>query len=211
MTRILIALTAIALLGLPGLATAKDKDKDKPEGLTELEEDKAGYNAADEVDFRNLVGSGTADGISLTIDLWTPWADIAEPDETEVSVGLRKAKAKANTETVDIAFDGTWELRKVEKAKKSSKKKASKGDAEEEGAEEEEAEEEPKTPALATGNATIDGHSITVTIPWEHVPYTTAWIQVTSMHDTAEEGAKVYTKATDVIPNGVKYLEAVKP
>ncbi len=210
MKRILVAITALTLLGLPGLATAADKDK--LEGLTELEEDKAGYNADVEVDFRNLSGSAAADGLSLTIDLWTAWADIPEPEETEVSISLGKAKAKAFTEKVDVSFDGTWELRKVEKAKKSKKSSKGKGDEEEgEGEEEAEEEEEPKTPALASGNATIDGHTITLTIPWEHVAHSTVWIQVSSMHDTAEEGDKVYTKATDVIPNGLKRLEIVKP
>jgi hypothetical protein len=212
MRRLLIPFAALALIA-PSLAHA---GKFEPVEALE-EEDGAGYNAGYEVDFRNLTGEGTTKGVSLTIELWTPWADIENPEETDVTVELGKAKARAFTEQVTINYDGTWELRPVAKGKKKKKS-------------DEEAEEPA---ALATGQVNIDGTTISLVIPWENLPYDTVWLKVKADHtveppeaEEAEEGEEgeegeeaeavetveeTHPASRDQVPNGAQVLVVSKP
>jgi hypothetical protein len=202
-----ICLLLVTALAVPALGVAaKGKGKGKSEAVTEVDEDKAGYYVDSEVDFRHLRGKGTADGLDLSIELWRPWSEIPDPGDTELTVKVHKPRGKAPTDEITVLYDGTWELRKASKAKAGgSKKKKGKGDA----GDEEEAEEAPKAPARASGKVTFDGNNIDLTVPWSDLGYDDAWVTVSAKHGDRREG-KVYTTASDSIPNKGKFLSVRK-
>jgi len=199
-----LILLAVSLL-VPTLG-AWAKGKGKPEAVTEVDEDKAGYYVDSEVDFRHLKGKGGADGLNLSIELWRPWSDIPDPDETEVTISVHKPKGKSPSDTISVKYDGTWELREAAKASKGKGGSKKKGKGAEEG---EEPEEPPKPPARASGKASIEGKTIEVTVPWSELGYDAAWVTVSAKHGDRREG-KVYTTASDRIPNKGKFLEVSK-
>lgn len=184
MTKLLITLLGSILLAAPGLAEAKY------EAVTEVEEDRAGYDAAHEVDFRTLSAVATAEGVDLTIDLWTPWGKLDAPEDSQISIQLARSGSRKFTSEVEVSFGGTWEMRPISKAS------AAKGDEDEEPA---------KPPATATGEATISGNTISLTIPWEHVAHSTIWLKAQASTSSEE------SSAVDEIPNGDTVLEVARP
>ena len=201
-----ICLLLVTALAIPALhAAAKGKSKGKLEAVTEVDEDKAGYYVDSEVDFRHLRGKGTTDGLGLSIELWRPWSEIPDPGDTEITVKVHKPKGKKPVDEITVLCDGTWELRKASKAKAGGSKKKGKGD----DGDDEEADEPPKAPARATGTVTFSGNNIDLTVPWSDLGYDDAWVTVSAKHGDRREG-KVYTTASDSIPNKGKFLSVRK-
>ncbi len=196
MTKIWIATSMVALLALPSVASAKGRF----EAVTEADEDKAGYGAEHEVDFRNLAGEATAEGIHLTIELWNAWESLRNADDTDVTVQLMRKNSKKFTEEVAILPDGRWELRPA------GKDDGGKDDDEDDGGPKPEREA-----PTATGTVTIDGATLDLTIPWSDLGYEAAWLKVTCARESDDESRKVYTTFRDEIPNGAEVLEVVKP
>ncbi len=195
-----VSLLCLALLlVLPAAA----KKKAAFEELASPVEDKAGYGAQTELDFKRLSAEATGTGVTLTIETWAAWADIPEPGDSRISILCLDDRGKGFLPNAfRLALEGGALV-------------LSEGPAEGEG---DGAASDEWMPAAGSWQASLEGTVITVTIPWEQFPADRPALQVWSLHKLETTDAETgevtvsYTHGksagvpTDDVPNRGKVL-----
>ncbi len=154
----------------------------KPEGVASPVEDKAGADAATELDFKRLSAEATADGVTLTIETWSAWLEIPDPEDSQVAILVQQKNQK-------WFHDAAFRLHLEGGALVQSEGKA-------EGSRVDEEIPSDWMPEAGSWQAALDGRTITVTIPWAQFPVDEPRIQVWSLH--AKENVNEETGETTV-------------
>lgn len=200
--RILSILQVLCLATLVALPAAAKKPSF--EDVTSPVDDKAGYGADTELDFKRLSAETTAEGVTLTIETWAAWAEIPDPEDSQLAILCLKANHKSLHQA---SFRLRWE---------GGALALSEGAAE--GTRQDEEPIDDWMPEAGSWQASLDGTVITVTIPWAQFPVDIPRIQVWSLHakeDTDPDTGEVsinYTHGksagvpTDDVPNKGKVL-----
>lgn len=205
----LIVLALVLLVCLPAAAGKYKKNKEKMKPVASPVEDKAGYDAATELDIKQVVAETTPEELVLTVEFWTAWVDVPEPQEAQVRLFLGKPGGRlflrsgyrisylddgtVGTTTCNNA--GTWNF-------DGKKGWAAVDDA---------------------VTAQLDGTTLTIHAPWTALPYEDLWLRVNCMHsmETVDEktgetktgfhGGASNPVPSDDCPNDGKALAVSRP
>jgi hypothetical protein len=161
--RTLLTLCTVSLTIVPAAAKSS-----KLEAVSSPVEDKAGFESSTVLDFKRLAAEKTDDGVTLSIETWTAWADTTAPGDVKVAIAVAKPNHKhfyAHTFWMELV-DGAIVAQKGHHG--GTRVDDNSGD-----------EWAPETGAWQAG---IDGTVITVAIPWSQFPVDEPWIQVWCLH-----------------------------
>lgn len=190
-----IVLTLIVMCCTAALiAPAAAKKNSKLESVEAPVEDKAGWDAEQELDFKRLTAEVTAESVKLTLETWTAWDALEEPDHAQVSVVVAKPNHR------DF-YDASFRVR-YDGGTLSTSVGAPEGTSVDEGS------SSAWMPAEGSWQAELDGTVLTVTIPWAQLPEGEPWIQVWSMHtkeiedeETGETRSEYKRGSSSGVPN----------
>ena len=201
----LVALWA-SVVAVP--ATAKFKRLGLVEG--QVVEDGAGRDHAMELDFSRLEVTATSETLELHIETHTPWLEIPNPQAARIAVFVAKAGAAKfypNIYAIFVRVDGTLTVETEYypgTSRFDKKKKAWEGEAD-------------------RVEASLDGASIDIAIPWDDLPAERIWLQVAAHHakgqvdeDMADSdiefvGGRANSEPSDFVPNYDLALSAIRP
>ena len=209
MRRFLILFSSAMLASLlVSPASAKFKRLELVEG--DVIEDRAGRDAATELDFARLEIVPTAEHLELRIETYTPWVEIPDPHEARIAVKVTRAGAKKflpNLYGLYLEEDGSLSVKSdyiTGTNLYDGKKKAWKGN-----------------PELV--EASLDGTSVTVVIPWSDLPAEHIWLQVCAHHEIERDeddedessgkfvGGAANPVPSDYVPNYKEAAAAQRP
>ena len=199
-----VVLAASAVLATPAHA----KRPPKPTVVEHPVEDKAGHDAATELDFKRLSATATEEQLTLEIEFWTPWEEVPEGHEYEVNFAVSKPGSRmflphGYMVVLDEEDGGVNPARGqlagtfVGGANKASW--------------------QPSREDLQTVVATLDGATLTLTVPWDGLPFEDLWLQCWALHrldpedETRHAGGPDVPVPSDFVPNKLKVIEVSRP
>jgi hypothetical protein len=186
------------------------KNKEKITAVTSPVDDKAGHDAATELDFKRLTADATAEDLVLTVEFWTAWNEIPDPRDAKIHVYLGKPGARLFLPAgyhVSLQDDGTV-----------------RADAGTNGGSWiDDGKKRVFTAVEGAAAASLDGTTLTITIPWTALPYEDLWVRLCCLHvmeEVDEETGESVTRyrggasnsvPSDDCPNDGKALAVSRP
>ena len=203
---LVVLVSAVACAGMAHGTMLKPK---KPEVVASPVDDRAGYDADRELDFRQLEVEGTAEHLLLRIEFWTAWEELDSRHEYEVAVDVAKPGSKLflpYAYGVMLEEDGSLETNYGEISGTFV-------------AEHKKHAWTPTEDLVDAIEATLEGTLLTIQIPWEALPYEDLWVQVGALHRVLETdekdehhvGGSVRPLSNDLVPNKMKVVAVSRP
>jgi hypothetical protein len=195
---------------LPAAAKKYPKNKEVMKSVSSPVEDKAGYDAATELDFKRVTAEATPDELLLTVEFWMAWAEIPGPTDAEIRLYLARPDSKLFLPAgyqISIQDDGTVAIAPCSNGGTWIDDRKSKAWTAVDGA----------------GAASLDGTTLQITLPWDALPYESLWLRLNCLHvmeiddpDTEEvettlKGGASNPVPSDDCPNDGKALAVARP